>query len=217
MRICSSTSPEAPPASGRLKNAPHEARGLASRQPGLSRCSSERHLFRRQRSTSHRHTFSNTIWLFHSTHMGSAHRNSHRCVCSLQHNCLCATDGCARSEKDQQGFVRARPLHVAQPHRHPHRSRTRPGHCGPPLTTAGVRQRGCSPSDGVSAMTRGVLHGITNKCPHRRLTEWLKYLYPPTGQRSDDRELYGGTCTPLQVFGLTDLAPTRQVGEGITK
>ena len=150
VRISSRTSPEAPPASGRLKNAPNEARGLASRQPGLSRRSSEGHLFRRRRSTSYRHTFSNTIWLFYSTHMGSAHRDSHRCVPLLPHNCLCATDGCARSEKDQQGFVRARPLHVAQPHRHPHRSRTRPGHCGPPLTTAGVRQRGCSPSDGVS-------------------------------------------------------------------
>ena len=91
-------------------------------------------------------------------------------------NCA-AVDNSSCLQVEEQ-FVRPRPLHVAQPHRHPHGSRTRPGHCGPPLTTAGVRQRGCSPSDGVSAMTRGVLHGITNKCPHRTASEHVVAFRP---------------------------------------
>ena len=94
-------------------------------------------------------------------------------------NCA-AVDNSSCLQVEEQ-FVRPRPLHVAQPHRHPHGSRTRPGHCGPPLTTAGVRQRGCSPSDGVSAMTRGAVHEITNKRPHNFLHRLTQRLHGNSG------------------------------------
>ena len=68
----------------------------------------------------------------------------------------------------EEQFVRPRSLHLAQPYRHPRGSRTRHGHRGAPLTTAGVR--------GVASATPRVGHE-TREPPTRNLkrTDGVSY------------------------------------------
>ena len=125
--------------------------------------------------TSCRHVITHTLLILLLCSCTVPRRPAPGCKELRQPHTNCAAVDNSSCLQVEEQFVRPRPLHVAQPHRHPHRSRTRPGHCGPPLTTAGVRQRGCSPSDGVSAMTRGAVHEITGKGPH---TSQLRLLSP---------------------------------------